>query len=80
MTASIKVHFENLSDPRIEAENKVHDLLDIVVLAILSTLNGAEGWQDIHLWMELKADWLKQFLRHGRSTSHWRRYYPPCVS
>lgn len=63
MTTSIREHFSELTDPRICTENKVHDLLDIVVITILATLSGAEGWKDIGLFAESKADWLKTFLR-----------------
>jgi predicted transposase YbfD/YdcC len=63
MNTAITEHFRDLSDPRIATDNKFHDLVDIVVITILATLGGAEGWKDIGLWVKQKADWLTTFLR-----------------
>jgi predicted transposase YbfD/YdcC len=59
--------FECLEDPRIETDNKKHKLLDIVVIAILAVLSGAEGWADIFAWAEVHRTWLATFLAlpHG---------------
>jgi hypothetical protein len=38
--------FEGLEDPRI-ARTKRHQLLDILLIAILAVMCGAEGWVDI---------------------------------
>jgi predicted transposase YbfD/YdcC len=63
MNLSIEQHFCDLTDPRIPSDNQRHHLMDIVVITILATLSGAEGWKDIDLWVKSKADWLPQFLR-----------------
>lgn len=55
--------FEELTDPRIETDNKQHELLDIVVITILAVVGGAEGWKDIGLFAQAKTDWLKTFLK-----------------
>lgn len=57
--------FDGLPDPR--ARNRSHLLSDIVTIAILATLCGSEGWEDIQEWAEAHEPWLKTFctLRAG---------------
>ncbi len=43
---SLQQIFEALEDPRVD-RTKHHPLLDIIVIAILGVLCGAEGWVDI---------------------------------
>lgn len=54
-------HFQDLKDPRIE-RNKLHKLVDILVLTILGTLCGCEGWEEIELYGREKQGWLRRFL------------------
>ncbi len=54
-------HFAGLDDPRVE-RTKLHRLLDIVAIALCAVIAGAESWDDIALFGQTKADWLKQFL------------------
>ena len=54
-------HFAQLDDPRVE-RTKLHRLLDIVVIALCAVIAGAESWDDIALFGQTKADWLRQFL------------------
>ena len=42
---SISEHFSQLEDPRIE-RNKLHPLLNILVIAICGVISGAENWVD----------------------------------
>jgi predicted transposase YbfD/YdcC len=58
---SIGEHFMQLEDPRIE-RNKLHPLMNILVIAICGVICGAEDWVDIELYGNLKKDWLKQYL------------------
>ncbi len=46
MSASIHEHFTSRGDPRME-RNKLHELLDIVVLVICAVISGADGWEAI---------------------------------
>jgi hypothetical protein len=56
-------HFENLEDPRIKNNhNKRHSLTDILVLAILAIICGAESWVEIEEFCDAKEDWFKTFL------------------
>jgi hypothetical protein len=38
--------FEGIEDPRID-RTKRHHLLDIILIAILAVICGAEGWVDV---------------------------------
>jgi predicted transposase YbfD/YdcC len=54
-------HFASVKDPRIE-RTKAHNLLDIIAIALLAVLSGAEGWEEIETYGEAKQEWLKEFL------------------
>ena len=60
-------HFAILEDPRTENHNLLHPFHDILVIAILGTICGADGWTEICEFAEAKLDWLKTFLSlpHG---------------
>ena len=58
---SIADHFADLDDPRID-RSKDHLLMDIVTIAILAVLCGADGWVAIETYGQAKYDWLKTFL------------------
>jgi predicted transposase YbfD/YdcC len=53
--------FEEIEDPRIE-RGKHHTLVDILVLAVLAVMAGADGWEDIEEFGDSKIDWLKKYL------------------
>jgi len=55
-------HFTHLSDPCID-RIKNHLLLDIVAIAILAVLAGADGWEAIEIFGLSRQAWLAQFLR-----------------
>lgn len=54
-------YFDAVEDPRIERAKK-HLLSDIIVIAVLSFISGAEGWEDIEDFGQTNHDWLKQYL------------------
>lgn len=60
MSASIVEHFAPLEDPRID-RNKLHALVDIVLLTICAVVSGADGWEAIEDFGHEKLDWLRQF-------------------
>lgn len=66
MAASIMVFFDDLPDPR-EDQGRRHLLGDMLVIAILAVICGAEGWTDIEEFGRAKFKWLKTFLElpHG---------------
>jgi predicted transposase YbfD/YdcC len=53
--------FSEIVDPRIE-RTKRHLLGDILTLAVLAVIAGAEGWEDIEEFGHSKHAWLKQYL------------------
>ncbi len=59
-------YFEDLADPR-GAKGRLHPFLSVVMIAILATIGGATGWEDIELYAEGHAQWLGTFLAlpHG---------------
>jgi predicted transposase YbfD/YdcC len=60
-SVAITTHFAALEDPRIE-RTRLHDLMDIIVIAICAVICGAEGWDDIAKYGHAKQDWLRTFL------------------
>lgn len=54
--------FSEVADPRI-ARTRVHLLSDVLTLAVLAVIAGAEGWEDIEEFGHDKAEWLQQFLK-----------------
>lgn len=58
---TILKYFCDLSDPRIE-RTKQHLLGDIIAIAILAVLSGADSWVAIETYAQAKREWLKQFL------------------
>ncbi len=63
---AIQTHFATLPDFRLH-RTRLHDLMDILVIAICAVISGAEGWVDIAKYGRAKKDWLKSFLKlpHG---------------
>src|ERR1041385_3646791 len=57
--------FADLPDPR--AQNALHDLTDLLFIALLSTLCGAPSCSDMALFARTKASLLKPILtlKHG---------------
>ncbi len=58
---SLLAHFADLTDPRVE-RTKLHQLLDILVIAMCATICGAEGWEDFTEFGQAKQDWFATFL------------------
>lgn len=54
--------FENLTDPRIE-RTRIHDLFELVVVALCGTIAGADTWADIERFGNQRLPWLRTFLK-----------------
>lgn len=57
----LKVCFSNLDDPRVE-RGQLHQLHDVVVIAILAIIAGGRGWEDMEFYGTTKQAWLSTFL------------------
>lgn len=66
-TISIVEAFEKLPDPRINRRKK-HDLVEIIVIAVCTTIAGGEGWEDMEDFGRCREGWLRTFLRLDRSS------------
>lgn len=58
---SVISHFAQLEDPRDE-RNRKHPLMNIITIAILGVLGGADTWVDIERYGKSKREWLGTFL------------------
>ena len=58
---SVMSYFVDMEDPR-TGENISHPLVNIVMIAILGVICGADGWVDIERYGNAKREWLGQFL------------------
>ena len=58
---SILDHFADLDDPRVERTRR-HKLVDIIAIAICSTICGADSWAHMELFGKSKLEWFQSFL------------------
>ena len=60
-------HFSNLEDFRLQNHNFRHSLSDILIIVVLATICGADGWVEIERFAIAKEEWLSTFLElpHG---------------
>ena len=54
-------YFGDVPDPR-TGNYITHKLHDLIVIAVLAVLCGADGWAQVHWWGKCKAKWLSTFL------------------
>ena len=60
--ANIIEYFSNLKDMRIERQ-KLHNLLDIIVITICAVIGSADNWEEIEMYGRAKEDWFRKFLK-----------------
>src|SRR6266536_1272141 len=58
---SIVAHFAQLDDPR-DTRNRKHPLINVISIAILGVISGADTWVDIERYGQSKREWLGTFL------------------
>jgi predicted transposase YbfD/YdcC len=61
LSSSIRRHFATLQDPR-RKHCRLHNLLDIIVIALCGVIANCDSWQDIETFARKRHDWLKRFL------------------
>jgi predicted transposase YbfD/YdcC len=70
-------HFSTLRDPRV-ARTRRHSLLNVLVMALLGVIAGADGWKELALFARTRARWFATFLDmpHGApSADTFRRVF-----
>lgn len=65
--------FEELKDPR-GLQGQEHAFVSIVMIAILATIGGATGWEDIEVYAESHQLWLESFLDLTNGIPHADTY------
>ncbi len=55
-------YFSDLKDPRLHTHNFRHNFHDILIITILATICGADGWVEIEQFALAKQEWLSTFL------------------
>jgi predicted transposase YbfD/YdcC len=67
MITLIQTHFSGLPDPRSPIHECKHKLEDIIAIAILGVICGAESWCEIELFGKSRKKWLNNILelKHG---------------
>lgn len=57
----------DIEDPRKPSNGTLHDLREILVIAICATLSNVDNFDDIAFWARTKEAWLRRFLvlEHG---------------
>ena len=58
---SMASHFATLEDPRSATQSR-HKLIEMIVIAIVATLGGADGWVGVETFAKGKEAWLRTFL------------------
>ena len=58
--SSLEEHFSKVTDPR--GPNIEHLFFDIIAIAMLGTICGADGWVEIEQFGYQKLNWLSQYL------------------
>ncbi|RCJ30222.1 hypothetical protein A6V25_35700 [Nostoc sp. ATCC 53789] len=61
ITTKFQEYFTQIKDPRVKM-TRYHLLTDIITIAILAVIAGAQGWEDIQEYGLSKEEWLKTFL------------------
>ena len=55
-------HFRDLPDPR-STVNRVHLLVDVIVISVCGVIAGADGPTAIEVWAKSQVEWLKKHLK-----------------
>jgi hypothetical protein len=55
-------YFAGIEDPRRETKNKKYPLIEVIVIAFLAVMSGADGWESIERYGKMRKKWLGKFL------------------
>ena len=59
---TVEEHFESLDDPRRETNNRRHEFIDILIIALCAVICGANNWTAVATFGRAKKSWFKGFL------------------
>jgi len=66
-------YFADLPDPRRETQNKLHKLHDILMIVLCAVLSGVEDWVGMADFAEEKEAWLRSNSRSLYLDLHFNR-------
>jgi predicted transposase YbfD/YdcC len=55
-------YFSHIEDPRRETKNKKYPLIEVIVIAFLAVMSGADGWESMERYGVMRKKWLGRFL------------------
>lgn len=58
---SLAMHFSGIEDPRVD-RSKLHQLADILLIAICAVVGGADSFEAIEIFAEAHEQWFRRFL------------------
>lgn len=58
---TLEAQFADLTDPRTDHTRR-HKLIDIVIIAVLGAIAGADAWTDMETFGKAKEAWLRKYL------------------
>ena len=59
---TIEEHFKIIEDKRRNTKNKLHNLIDIIIITVCAVISGANDWIAVEIFAKEKESWLKTFL------------------
>ncbi len=71
MHQQMQMHFGSLADPR-GNQGVLHPFISIVMIALLATIGGAQGWEDIEVYGISHQRWLSSFFSLALGDSEGR--------
>src|SRR4030067_20699 len=58
---TLEQHFGDLTGPRVDG-TKLHDLMNILVIALCAVIAGADNWEDVEEFGKARIAWFQTFL------------------
>lgn len=55
--------FGDVEDPRRQNANQRHELIELIVMAVIGTICGADSWKEIEVVAQAKEKWLRTFMK-----------------
>jgi hypothetical protein len=55
-------YFANVEDPRRKTKNKKYPLIEVIAIAFLAVISGADGWESTERYGIMRRKWLGKFL------------------